>query len=207
MIKETLKRSFQCLRSFAHCEVLTLNQIMDYKPLLTQIIIGYAVNVLCVGFIQCVCCRWAYNLNSPSNCFCHCTVMCLVSHSGFRLNNQLYDIITMRYANENMNIDFDSFVSCLVRLEAMFSKSAPRPDTAGRKHSQNSPSRLAQVFYFVFLLQNDFSRFLVFFFYPGSFKFSSVTSGLALSALSALFTKDADSQTTLLCYIQIFILF
>lgn len=49
--------------------------------------------------------------------------MCLVSRSGFRLNNQLYDIITMRYANENMNIDFDSFISCLVRLEAMFSKS------------------------------------------------------------------------------------
>ena len=51
--------------------------------------------------------------------------MCLVSRSGFRLNNQLYDIITMRYANENMNIDFDSFISCLVRLEAMFSKSVP----------------------------------------------------------------------------------
>lgn len=49
--------------------------------------------------------------------------MCLVSRSGFRLNNQLYDIITMRYANENMNIDFDSFIGCLVRLEAMFSKS------------------------------------------------------------------------------------
>lgn len=48
--------------------------------------------------------------------------MCLVSRSGFRLNNQLYDIITMRYANENMNIDFDSFISCLVRLEAMFSE-------------------------------------------------------------------------------------
>ncbi|KAG7234582.1 hypothetical protein INR49_002211 [Caranx melampygus] len=42
-----------------------------------------------------------------------------VNDAGFRLNNQLYDIITMRYANENMNIDFDSFISCLVRLEAM----------------------------------------------------------------------------------------
>uniref|UniRef100_A0A3Q3IKC1 Calpain-3 n=1 Tax=Monopterus albus TaxID=43700 RepID=A0A3Q3IKC1_MONAL len=43
-----------------------------------------------------------------------------INDAGFRLNNQLYDIITIRYANENMNIDFDSFVSCLVRLEAMF---------------------------------------------------------------------------------------
>lgn len=43
-----------------------------------------------------------------------------VNDAGFRLNNQLYDIISMRYANENMNIDFDSFISCLVRLEAMF---------------------------------------------------------------------------------------
>ncbi|XP_030212189.1 calpain-3 isoform X4 [Gadus morhua] len=47
-------------------------------------------------------------------------VMCFVSRPGYRLNNQLYDIITMRYANESMNIDFDSFISCLVRLEAMF---------------------------------------------------------------------------------------
>ncbi|XP_052475647.1 calpain-3-like isoform X1 [Carassius gibelio] len=43
-----------------------------------------------------------------------------INDAGFRLNNQLYDIITMRYANESMNIDFDSFVSCLVRLEGMF---------------------------------------------------------------------------------------
>lgn len=64
------------------------------------------------------------SLNSSSKCSCHCTAMCLMSCPGFRLNNQLYDIITMRYANENMNIDFDSFISCLVRLEAMFSKSS-----------------------------------------------------------------------------------
>uniref|UniRef100_H3A395 Calpain-3 n=1 Tax=Latimeria chalumnae TaxID=7897 RepID=H3A395_LATCH len=39
---------------------------------------------------------------------------------GFRLNNQLYDIITMRYADKQMNIDFDSFILCFVRLEGMF---------------------------------------------------------------------------------------
>lgn len=80
--------------------------------------------------------------NSPSECPCHCTVMCLVSRSGFRLNNQLYDIITMRYANENMNIDFDSFIGCLVRLEAMFSKSV------SRCLLQNNANKQVQLFIF-----------------------------------------------------------
>ncbi|XP_077320795.1 calpain-3 isoform X8 [Lithobates pipiens] len=43
-----------------------------------------------------------------------------VDEAGFHLNNQLYDIITMRYANKHMNIDFDSFICCFVRLEGMF---------------------------------------------------------------------------------------
>lgn len=47
------------------------------------------------------------------------------SSAGFRLNNQLYDIITMRYADKNMNIDFDSFICCFVRLDAMFSEWLP----------------------------------------------------------------------------------
>ncbi|XP_030212190.1 calpain-3 isoform X5 [Gadus morhua] len=54
-----------------------------------------------------------------------------VNDAGYRLNNQLYDIITMRYANESMNIDFDSFISCLVRLEAMFTFQAFDQDGDG----------------------------------------------------------------------------
>lgn len=46
----------------------------------------------------------------------------MLSSTGFHLNNQLYDIITMRYADKYMNIDFDSFICCFVRLEGMFSK-------------------------------------------------------------------------------------
>lgn len=41
---------------------------------------------------------------------------------GFHLNNQLYDIIAMRYTDEHLNINFDSYICCFVRLEGMFSK-------------------------------------------------------------------------------------
>lgn len=54
----------------------------------------------------------------------------MLPSTGFRLNSQLYDIITMRYADKHMNIDFDSFICCFVRLEGMFSKwgaTLPRP--------------------------------------------------------------------------------
>uniref|UniRef100_A0A3Q3VR95 Calpain-3 n=1 Tax=Mola mola TaxID=94237 RepID=A0A3Q3VR95_MOLML len=43
-----------------------------------------------------------------------------VNDAGFHLNNQLYDIIAMRYADEHLNINFDSYTCCFVRLEGMF---------------------------------------------------------------------------------------
>uniref|UniRef100_A0A8D3CAK7 Calpain-3 n=1 Tax=Scophthalmus maximus TaxID=52904 RepID=A0A8D3CAK7_SCOMX len=45
-----------------------------------------------------------------------------VNGAGFHLNKQLYDIIAMRYADEHLNIDFDSYICCFVRLEGMFSE-------------------------------------------------------------------------------------
>uniref|UniRef100_A0A8C8DXY9 Calpain-3 n=1 Tax=Oryzias sinensis TaxID=183150 RepID=A0A8C8DXY9_9TELE len=45
-----------------------------------------------------------------------------VNDAGFNLNKQLYDIIAMRYADKHLNIDFDSYICCFVRLEGMFSK-------------------------------------------------------------------------------------
>lgn len=67
--------------------------------------------------------------------------------TGFHLNSQLYDIITMRYADKYMNIDFDSFICCFVRMEGMFSKSGlPCPSPAVRAVavgiSAASPSNL-----------------------------------------------------------------
>ncbi|XP_078393430.1 calpain-1 catalytic subunit-like [Cetorhinus maximus] len=44
-----------------------------------------------------------------------------VEEAGFHLNNQLSQIIVSRYSDlDNLTLDFDNFVSCLIRLEAIF---------------------------------------------------------------------------------------
>ncbi|XP_053543918.1 calpain-1 catalytic subunit isoform X1 [Ictalurus punctatus] len=40
--------------------------------------------------------------------------------AGFKLNNHIFQLIILRYAKQDMNVDFDSFVTCLIRLESMF---------------------------------------------------------------------------------------
>ncbi|XP_030155129.1 calpain small subunit 2 [Lynx canadensis] len=40
--------------------------------------------------------------------------------AGFQLNEQLYQMIIRRYADEDGSMDFNNFISCLVRLDAMF---------------------------------------------------------------------------------------
>nr|XP_055035903.1 calpain-1 catalytic subunit [Misgurnus anguillicaudatus] len=40
--------------------------------------------------------------------------------AGFKLTNNLFQLIILRYAKPDLNVDFDGFVSCLIRLETMF---------------------------------------------------------------------------------------
>ncbi|XP_050958246.1 calpain-2 catalytic subunit-like [Labeo rohita] len=43
-----------------------------------------------------------------------------VKEAGFQLNNDVLQVITSRYANQQHAIDFDSFIGCLIRLEMLF---------------------------------------------------------------------------------------
>uniref|UniRef100_A0A1A7WW24 calpain-2 n=1 Tax=Iconisemion striatum TaxID=60296 RepID=A0A1A7WW24_9TELE len=40
--------------------------------------------------------------------------------AGFSLNNTIYQQLVARYSEPDMTIDFDNFVSCLIRMELMF---------------------------------------------------------------------------------------
>ncbi|XP_055791433.1 calpain-1 catalytic subunit isoform X2 [Salvelinus fontinalis] len=40
--------------------------------------------------------------------------------AGFKLTNHLFQLIILRYSKEDLNVDFDNFVNCLIRLETMF---------------------------------------------------------------------------------------
>lgn len=41
---------------------------------------------------------------------------------GFKLDCQLHQVIVARFADEQLIIDFDNFVRCLIRLETLFSE-------------------------------------------------------------------------------------
>ena len=53
----------------------------------------------------------------------HVLLRIVFSFLGFKLTNQLFQLIILRYTEEDMAVDFDNFVTCLVRLETMFSES------------------------------------------------------------------------------------
>ncbi|XP_029448961.1 calpain-2 catalytic subunit [Rhinatrema bivittatum] len=43
-----------------------------------------------------------------------------LEEAGFKLTSNLFQLIVARFADEDLNVDFDNFVKCLIRLEIMF---------------------------------------------------------------------------------------
>lgn len=46
---------------------------------------------------------------------------CAAWNAGIQLNNSLLQLICLRFADANYDIDFDDYLTCIVRLENMFS--------------------------------------------------------------------------------------
>ncbi|XP_072293535.1 calpain-2 catalytic subunit-like [Eucyclogobius newberryi] len=55
-----------------------------------------------------------------SGCMSSSEMRVAVEAAGFRLNNPLHQVIVARYSEPDLSIDFDNFVSCLIRLESLF---------------------------------------------------------------------------------------
>ena len=59
-------------------------------------------------------------INLVSLCLCVFVSLCLW-FEGMHLNNHLLQLIGLRFADGNYDIDFDDYLTCIVRLENMFS--------------------------------------------------------------------------------------
>ncbi|MEE6514991.1 hypothetical protein FKM82_023464, partial [Ascaphus truei] len=43
-----------------------------------------------------------------------------LQEAGFTLNNKIQEIIVQRYASDDLLINFDGFIACMIRLETVF---------------------------------------------------------------------------------------
>lgn len=82
--------------------------------------------VLCAFFQYCgknTSISSSHNSYSKSQSGIEYVLLGLISNSfpplGFPLNDQLFQLIVRRYSDEKGNMDFDNFIGCLVRLDAM----------------------------------------------------------------------------------------
>uniref|UniRef100_A0A6Q2ZC09 Calpain-1 catalytic subunit n=1 Tax=Esox lucius TaxID=8010 RepID=A0A6Q2ZC09_ESOLU len=76
---------------------------------------------LCLSPFHCQTVYSQFDLDRSGTMNSHEMRMALES-AGFKLPKHLFQLIILRYAEPDLTVDFDSFVTCLVRLETMFSK-------------------------------------------------------------------------------------
>uniref|UniRef100_A0A665VVT3 Calpain-2 catalytic subunit n=1 Tax=Echeneis naucrates TaxID=173247 RepID=A0A665VVT3_ECHNA len=103
-----------------------------------------------------VCC--SFRDVDRSGCMSSSEMRTAVEAAGFSLNNSLHQIIVARYSEPDLTIDFDNFVSCLVRLESLFSESLSTHLFIYFFFLHQCSCIHHMVFWFCFLLQQTPSR-------------------------------------------------
>uniref|UniRef100_A0AAV2JSC1 Calpain-2 catalytic subunit n=1 Tax=Knipowitschia caucasica TaxID=637954 RepID=A0AAV2JSC1_KNICA len=58
--------------------------------------------------------------SDDSGCMSSSEMRMAVEEAGFRLNTPLHQILVARYSEPDLSIEFDNFVSCLIRMESLF---------------------------------------------------------------------------------------
>uniref|UniRef100_A0A8C1NRN3 Calpain-1 catalytic subunit n=1 Tax=Cyprinus carpio TaxID=7962 RepID=A0A8C1NRN3_CYPCA len=82
------------------------------------------LSVLIAWFLICICLQQIFRDHDvdKSGTMSSYEMRRALEAAGFKLNNHLFQLIILRYTEEDLSVDFDNFVTCLVRLETMFSE-------------------------------------------------------------------------------------
>uniref|UniRef100_A0A8C1NNU9 Calpain-1 catalytic subunit n=1 Tax=Cyprinus carpio TaxID=7962 RepID=A0A8C1NNU9_CYPCA len=80
------------------------------------------LSVLIAWFLICICLQQIFRDHDvdKSGTMSSYEMRRALEAAGFKLNNHLFQLIILRYTEEDLSVDFDNFVTCLVRLETMF---------------------------------------------------------------------------------------
>uniref|UniRef100_A0A4W4EX19 Calpain catalytic domain-containing protein n=1 Tax=Electrophorus electricus TaxID=8005 RepID=A0A4W4EX19_ELEEL len=96
----------------------TMVNFMDvFFPFIINIII--IIIIIIINILYCITVIYRQYDLDKSGTMSSYEMRLAIESAGFKLNNALNQIIVARYA-ENDAIDFDNFISCLVKMEAMF---------------------------------------------------------------------------------------
>ncbi|MBN3324043.1 CAN9 protein, partial [Atractosteus spatula] len=94
-------------------------KLLDWKPMIYYIIFWRAKSFK-NHILFCLQMLFLTFDTDRSGCLSSYELRAALSSIGIRLNNKILQLLALRFADSQFNIDFDDYLTCLVRLENMF---------------------------------------------------------------------------------------